>query len=149
MADDTTITLTAPTPANSNTFPANNQVYSVYTPVTLQATLASVAGTTPFTANGDGAVTSYMNGVAINSANFPNIPFPVPNCTNMAVSGSPTAAITCAGFPMPKGNDTFTVAYLDTSGQAGYNSDLGTRRTRGRSSSSPPTPRSWPTRPPR
>ena len=125
VADDTTITLTAPTPSNSNTFPTNNLVYSVYTPVTLQATLASSSGTTPFTANGDGAVTFYLNGVAINAANFPNIPYPVPDCTDMAVTGTPTAAISCAGFPMPKGLDTFTVAYLDTSGQAGYNSDLG------------------------
>ena len=126
VADDATITLTSPSPANGNTFPTNNLVYSVYTPVTLQATLSSTTGTTPFTANGDGAVTFFMNGVAINAANFPNIPYPVPNCTDMPVSGSPTAAVSCAGFPMPKGNDTFTVAYLDTSGQAGYNSDLGT-----------------------
>ena len=126
VADDTTIALTAPTPANANTFPANNLVYSVYTPVTLQATLASATGTTPFTANGDGAVTFYLNGVAINAANFPGIPYPVPDCTDMPVTATPTAAITCAGFPMPKGLDTFTVAYLDTSGQAGYNSDLGT-----------------------
>ena len=128
MADNTTITLTNPLPANGNTFPANNLVYSVYTPVTLQATLTSLAGTTPFTANGDGAVTFYMNGVAINPTNFPTAPNGAgrPNCTNMAVTGSPTATITCAGFPMLKGSDTFTVAYLDTSGQAGYNSDLGT-----------------------
>ena len=126
VADDATITLTAPTPANAGTFPANTLVYSVYTPVTLQATVASLSGTTPFTANGDGAVTFYMNGVAINAANFPAIPYPVPNCTDMAVAAVPTAVVSCAGFPMPKGNDTFTVAYLDTSGQAGYNSDLGT-----------------------
>jgi hypothetical protein len=128
VADDTTITLTNPLPANGSTFPANNLVYSVYTPVTLQATLASLTGTTPFTANGDGGVTFYMNGVAINPTNFPTAPngAVTPNCTDMPVSASPTATITCAAFPMLKGSDKFTVAYLDSSGQAGYNSDLGT-----------------------
>ena len=125
VADDTTIVLTPPTPANSNTFPTNTLVYSVYTPVTLQATLTSPTGTTPFTANGDGAVTFYLNGVAINPADFPTIPGTVPDCTDMTVPAPPTATISCAGFPMPRGNDTFTVDYLDTTGQAGYASDLG------------------------
>ena len=44
----------------------------------------------------------------------------------MPVSASPTATISCNAFPMLKGSDKFTVAYLDSSGQAGYNSDLGT-----------------------
>ncbi len=127
VADDTTITLTNPLPSNANTYPANNVVYSVYTPVTLQATLSSLTGTTPFTANGDGGVTFYMNGVAINPTDFPTAPNGevTPDCTDMPVTGSPTATVTCAAFPMLKGSDKFTVAYLDSSGQAGYNSDLG------------------------
>jgi hypothetical protein len=127
VANSAVITLTNPLPANSNTYPANNLVYSVYTPVTLQATITSPTGSTPFTANGDGAVTFYMNGVAVNPTDFPTAPngAVTPNCTNMAVAQVPTATVTCAGFPMLKGSDTFTVAYLDSSGQAGYNSDLG------------------------
>ena len=132
VANDTSIAITPPTPANGNTFPPNNVIQAVYTPVTLQAAVGSTSGTTNLTNSGDGSVTFYLNGVAINPANFPDIPAgagTVPNCTNMPVNAAPTALVTCPAFPMPKGTDKFTAAYLDPSGQAGYASVLTTAPT--------------------
>ena len=37
----TSISIAAPTPTNGNTFPPNNVIYSVYTPVTLEAVVTA------------------------------------------------------------------------------------------------------------
>ena len=143
VADNTTITLTHPLPANSNTFPPNNLVYSVYTPVTLQATLSSLTGTTPFTANGDGGVTFYMNGVAINADQLPEHPLRrCPNCTNMAVTGHPDGhhhlcrASPCSRGTTPSPSPTSTPRARPATTRLWV-----PPHTPGRSSSSPPTPR--------
>ena len=124
VTPNTSIALTAPTPANPDTTPVNTQIYPVWTPVTLQATVTGgPGGSGSLTSGGDGSVTFYLNGVAINPADFPHSPLPVPNCTGLSLTSvgtPPSATISCPAFPMPTGNDTFTAAYLDTSGASGY-----------------------------
>ena len=56
--------------------------------MTLQATVtgSGTGATGPLTVGGDGAVTFYLNGVAINPADFPTAPRgPSPNCTDCSV----------------------------------------------------------------
>ena len=126
----TSIVITPPANGSTGTFPANNVIYPVWTPVTLQVTVtgSGTGATGPLNvggATGSGLVTFYLNGTAIGGQSF-GAPFTQPNCSGLVPSGALTATVTCSGFYMPRGNDTFTAAYLDQSGVTTFPSVLST-----------------------
>ncbi|MHB8220073.1 MAG: Ig-like domain repeat protein, partial [Acidimicrobiales bacterium] len=127
LPSTTTIVLTAATPSNGT-------VQSVHTTVTLKATVTGTPSqvTKPLTpATGvTGRVDFLLNGVAI------------PSCTDEAITGTSVVTgkrvgtVTCSGFPMPQGTDTFTAVYHDFTGASDYSTAYTTRSGK---PTSPPT----------